>query len=416
MNQDKQIIVIGAGIVGISSALTLQREGFKVTLIDRKPAAAETSYGNAGLLATSTSLPLNNPGLWHQLPSIVLGTSHYVNYAMPYLLAHIPRFIYYLSMANETSAMRRGKAIRGLVYASLDVHRQWMREAGIESHLTEHGWLKLYPTEAQFAQAANERRLLRQQQVDIQELEQQDIAELEPDLRFSYARGLLVRDTLGIGNPATLCQSYLDLFLQTGGEFVQQEVTDLTQDAEQQWTLTLTDGVRLQSDRVVLSLGPWSADFLRRLGLKLPILYERGGHRMFDPASDGTLRRPVLDAEGGFVVAPMDGQYRVTCGVYLSDHRAPYRWDQLNRASRIAAERLPVGSPAAAEDWHGTRPSLPDYLPAIGETRLRGLWLNTAQHHVGLTMAPASAQLLARMMRNPEIQRDSPFTPARFNC
>ena len=413
---DYEIAVIGAGIVGIASALTLQRAGYRVCLVDKDEPGQQTSFGNAGLLATSPVVPINNPGLWRQLPAILLKQSHYVSYDWQYLLSNVTSFARYLSHATAISTQKRAKALKQLIYPSIEIHQQWMKQAGILNQLRDTGWLKLYTSTDLFNSTAFERKLLTQHQVDIEVLDTAQILELEPNLPATFRHGLLVRDSQSIDNPEAVSQAYTQLFINDGGSFIKTIVQSMNHpDSSHQWLIHTAGGQQITADKIVLSLGPWSKDFFFNMGIKLPMIYERGGHRMFNTKPEQLITRPVYDAEGGFIITPMQGLYRMTCGVQLTDRKKPYQWDQLNKAEQMARTRFPLDSAIDGKDWDGIRPCLPDYLPVIGETRHKGLWVNTGHQHQGLTMAPESARILTQLIQSAQDGSDTAYSAIRFN-
>lgn len=156
-------------------------------------------------------------------------------------------------------------------------------------------------------------------------------------------------------------------------------------------------------------------DFLKLANIKIPLIYERGAHRIFEQIENQPVTRPILDTDTGYLISPMEGKYRMTCGVYLADHNRPYNWKQLNYSEQVARTRFPLGDiDKTSKDWNGCRTALPDYLPIIGQTKRPGLWVNAGHHHIGLTMAPASAKLLSDMISKNELQLNSPYSPLRF--
>ncbi len=414
-DQSADIAVIGAGIVGISSALLLQRQGYRVHLLDRSAVAQETSFGNAGLLATSTLLPLNHPGLWRQIPTILSRQSNYVNFNWRYMLRNSPALTRYLREATQARTHFRASLLKSLIYRSIELHQQWLHEAEIGSRLRTTGWLKLYASAALYRQAQREHQWLKRYAVDAVPLDSQGIYQLEPDVAEHYTHGLWIRDTPSLDDPGAVCQGYFELFAQAGGRFQQADVTRLHRSTPGTWIID-SHGQSLSAERIVITLGAWSRNFLLGHGIRIPMLYERGAHRMYDLADTGHLSRPVYDAEAGFVVSPMESGCRLTCGVFLADLETSYDWSQLEHSEQVAQARLPLGRRRGVDsDWTGCRPTLPDYLPIIGETRLPGVWLNTGHHHIGMTMAPASAQHLVDLMTRPEKAVNNPFAADRFD-
>ncbi|MEM8853898.1 MAG: FAD-binding oxidoreductase, partial [Pseudomonadota bacterium] len=178
-------------------------------------------------------------------------------------------------------------------------------------------------------------------------------------------------------------------------------------------------GHRTQADSAVVCLGPWSRTFLKRVGMRVPMACERGYHMHYrGPAEGGNapLRRPIYDPKGGYVLSPMDQGLRLTTGVELTRRDAPKNTLQLERAERAAREAIGLGERLEDTPWLGSRPTLPDSRPAIGQAPgRRGLYLAFGHQHVGFSTGPGTARLLADIMEDkPPVIPKAPFDPSRF--
>ena len=187
-----KIAVIGGGIVGTSCALALQQRGLQVSLFDPDPVVKETSYGNAGVLSTSSVLPMNNAKLWGSLPSLLKGSLE-LQYRKGYLAKNLPWLARFMLVANQKSDNQRVAALYPLVRRSIELHRQWLELAGEASRLRETGWVKAYSSAQSFDGGEYERACLTGSGVCLELLDGQQLAELEPALqsalpgRFGYA-------------------------------------------------------------------------------------------------------------------------------------------------------------------------------------------------------------------------------------
>ncbi len=150
---------------------------------------------------------------------------------------------------------------------------------------------------------------------------------------------------------------------------------------------------------MVIALGPWAPDVLSPLGIKLPLAVKRGYHRHFRPPGNATLGRPVLDAENGYVLAPMEQGIRVTTGVEFAARDAAPTPVQFDRLLPEARELFALGEPIETQPWLGARPCFPDSRPVIARApRQRGMWLAFGHAHWGLTLGPVTGRLVAEMM------------------
>jgi D-amino-acid dehydrogenase len=173
----------------------------------------------------------------------------------------------------------------------------------------------------------------------------------------------------------------------------------------------------LDAGDVVIALGPWTPDVLGPLGIKLPLAVKRGYHRHFRPQGNAALSRPVLDAENGYVLAPMEQGIRVTTGVEFAARDAAPTPVQLDRLLPAARELFPLGEAVEAQPWLGARPCFPDSRPVISRApRQRGLWLAYGHGHWGLTLGPATGRLVAEMMTGATPFCDpKPYAADRFS-
>jgi len=172
----------------------------------------------------------------------------------------------------------------------------------------------------------------------------------------------------------------------------------------------------IEAGHAVITLGPWTNDFLRALRLRLPLAVKRGYHRHFHPRGNASLTRPVLDAEGGYVLAPMEQGIRLTTGVEFADRDAPPTPVQFDRVMPTAKRLFPLGAAVEPSPWMGSRPCLPDSRPVIGQAPGHPwLWIGAGHAHWGLTLGPATGRLVAEMMSGATPFCDpAPYRAERF--
>jgi len=210
-------------------------------------------------------------------------------------------------------------------------------------------------------------------------------------------------------------KAYAKLFEERGGRILRGEARTLRETAQgriQGWEVQTAEDIA-SAPAAVLALGPWADDVFRALGYRFPLGVKRGYHRHFRAEGNATLDRPVLDAERGYVLAPMAAGIRLTTGVEFASRDAPPTPVQLARAEPSAREIFPLGAPADDKTWLGRRPCLPDMLPIVGPApRHQGLWFDFGHHHLGFTLGPVTGRLLAEMMTG-----ETPFTdPAPYRA
>jgi D-amino-acid dehydrogenase len=411
-DRQADVIVLGAGIVGVSAAYAARQRGLSVILIDRREPGSETSYGNAGILSSGSILPLNQPSLWRALPAYIANRHAALRWDPAWAIRNVDWLVRFLANTAPSRSKPRATALHGLIGASLKLHREWIVKADAGQRIRETGWLKAWRSDA-VAAAKREQAFLAEYGIASQLLDRQAISALEPDIVPVYKVGLLHTQTASVDSPGAVVKAYARMFAGSGGEIRQSEIRAIAPDGEG-WRVALADG-GISSRHVVVALGPWSADLLRPLGYRVPLAFERGYHREFKPNPARSLRRPIHDAEGSFLMTPMEQGIRVTSGVELTARDAPSSFAQLDQVVPRARAVIEFGE-AVGEPWRGARPTLPDSLPMIGPApRHPGLWLAFGNQHIGFTTGPATGAAIAAMIEGAAPPFEvSAFSPSRY--
>ena len=412
-NKSIDVLVLGAGIVGLGLALKLQERGREVVLIDRAQAGAATSFGNAGLIERSTVLPYAFPRDLQTLLAYALGrrtAAHYHWSALPSLLPWMWRYWQHSSPALYP------KAIAGalpLIEHSWSEHQPLIAAAGVQDLVNERGWIKVFRTQESADQSLAMAEHSRRYGVQAHALTAAQLWALEPAVKTGVLGGVHYPDARQIQDPQALSSAYLKLFEQRGGRFVQGDARTL-QDEAQSWSVQTDEG-RLHATQAVLALGPWGEDMARQLGYHLPMGRKRGYHMHFQ-ASAPALKHTIVDVENGYAIAPMLQGLRLTTGAEFALRDAPATPVQLERIEPMARSLTALGERVDSQPWLGSRPCTADMLPLVGSApRHPGLWFSFGHAHHGLTQAASSGRLLAELMcgETPYID-PKPFRVERF--
>ena len=413
MVQDKaDVVVLGAGIVGVSTAYAARGRGLSVVLIDRREPGSETSYGNAGIISSGSIAPFNNPSLWRVLPKYLTNRHAALRWNPSWAVRNAGWVARFLADMSASRFKPRAAALHGLIGASAKLHREWIVKAEAGHRIRETGWLRAWRGDAITA-AKQEQALLAEYGIGSELLDRQAISALEPDILPVYKVGLLHTETASVDSPGAVVKAYARMFTGAGGNIRQSEVKAIVPDGDG-WRVVLASS-EMAARHVVVALGPWSAEILRPLGYRVPLAFERGYHREFKPNPARSLRRPVYDIDGGFIMTPMEQGIRVTSGVELTDRDAPSSFAQLDQVVPLARGVVEFGD-AVGEPWRGARPTLPDSLPMIGPApRHAGLWLAFGNQHIGFTTGPATGAAIAAMIAGAPPPYDvTPFAPGRY--
>jgi D-amino-acid dehydrogenase len=408
------VIVLGAGIVGVSAALHLVKRGLSVALVDRQRPGEATSYGNAGVIGGAGVYPSPFPRDFGMIARVALKLAPEANYH----LADLPKLAPFLWAYFKASAPERleetAHALRPLMANSVAEHETLMSEAGALRYLRKDGWISIYRSERGFLGMDMQLKLGEELGVRSRVLDPKGAAELEPNLAPVFHKAIHWPDIASVSNPLAVTQAYVQRFTALGGLVLSGDARSLHRSGNG-WRVDTAEGA-VDAPQAVIALGPWASDVLEPLGLRLPFAVKRGYHRHYRPQGNASLTRPIVDTERGYALAPMEQGHRLTTGAEFADRDAPPTPVQFDRLLPEARKLFPLGEPVETEPWMGARPCLPDMRPAIGPAPgLPGLWLDCAHNHFGLTLGPVSGRLLAEMMAGETPFCDpAPFAAERF--
>ncbi|WP_244491441.1 FAD-dependent oxidoreductase [Bosea sp. Root381] len=409
------VIVLGAGIVGVGAALHLQERGRNVLLVDRGEPGAETSHGNAGLIERASVVPYAFPREVGALAALATNRSIAVRYRPAALLKMAPWLARYWWNSAPDRLDRLGRAILPLIERCIDEHRRWTKAAGTEALMRAEGWIELYRTRRGLEQAARAACELASYGLAYDVLDRDTLREREPALLPGTVAGAVHwRDPVTVSDPGAVTRAYAALFAARGGTLEKADALALHQQGTD-WVLPIGQTM-WRAPEVVAALGPWSGDLYERLGYRFPLAFKRGYHMHYAAADEGGPRHPLCDAQAGFVLTSMRRGIRLTTGIELAGRDEPSDSWQLDRAESVARRLMPLGPRLDAEAWRGARPCFPDMLPVIGPApRHRGLWLAFGHAHHGFTLGPVTGRLLAEMMLGePTLCDPTAFAATRF--
>jgi D-lysine oxidase len=402
-------IILGAGIVGTSIALHLAKRGLSVALIDRAGLGEHTSFGNAGVIEGNTVFPPAFPSDLGALARIALNRASEAHYHLSFLPHVLPWLMAFRAASRPERLIETARLIRPLYARAVAEHETLLAEAGAAHFLRKTGWLKLYRSERTFAALKGEFDLAGEFGLPLQRLDAAGVHALETSLNPVFAHAVFWPQAASVSNPLAVTQAYAARFAVLGGVTLAGDARSLHR-AGRGWRVETNEG-GVDAPEVVVALGPWAGDLLRVLGLRLPLAIKRGYHRHFKVERNTTLARPVLDADVGYVIAPMEMGIRMTSGVEFAARDAAPTPVQFDRIMPYARELFPLDARADDKTWMGCRPCFPDSRPVIGRApNLPGLWLSIGHAHWGLTLGPATGRLIAEMMAG-----DPPFCdPAAY--
>lgn len=416
MTSPLKIAVVGAGIVGVSTALWLQRDGHTVTLFDRiEPGdPAQTSYGNAGLLARCAVVPVPTPGILNSVPKMLFDADGPLFMRWRYLPKLLPWLVPFLRGSDEATVRRTASALSDILGDSVDQHAAIAKGTGAEKYIETGRYTYLYKDRAGFAKDALGFNIRAEHGFTWDELDRNALCDIDPNLGPGYTFGAALHDHGWIANPGAYVAALFDTFRQQGGAFVQAEVDDIR--SGETGTQVMAEGESHAFDRLILSSGAWSRKLAERLGHHINMDTERGYHIMLREPSVRP-PNPYMIADAKFALTPMAEGVRAAGLVEFGGLKAAPSEKPI-ALFRRALDLVYPGMEWQAEDtWMGHRPSTADSLPLIGEsTKARGIYFAFGAQHIGLTSGPKTGRLIADMIGGRRTNLDlSPFRTDRFD-
>jgi len=401
--EQEDVVIVGAGVVGLTSALMLQRLGRSVVVIDPNPPGSGASYGNAGTIADFAIAPVGSPTLLKRLPSLVFDRQGPFSIRQGALLALLP---WLAQFARQSLPGRSENNMRAIAALTLDAGVRWQSlAADLEAqHLIQNkGCLYVFNGEAQYQAGRHDMRRRQTFGVKVELLNPGELAQLEPHLPQVEGGGAFFPDALSVSDPGHLVRLIAARAEADGVQILPESVVRLSAQ-KRHVVLQLGNGQRMTARQVVIAAGAHSKFLADQVGDLVPLETERGYHLEYDGESERVLR-PVCAAESGFYMSPMAGRLRVAGTVELGGVKAPPTPERLAFLSQRMRDIFP-DLKAASRSWLGFRPSMPDSRPVISESRVgRQIVYAFGHGHIGLTLAPMTASLVAALIQNtlPEI-------------
>ena len=409
----KRIIVIGAGICGVSTAIWLRRAGHDVLLLDRSQPGMGASYGNAGLLAQWAIVPLTEPGIWKNIPKYLIDPMSPLFLKWRYLPKLMPWLTEFLSYANEKSAKRTSEALMPLVADAVEQHKSLTKGTPAGTWITDSKFSYAYTDASAFKKDAYAWAIKAAGGMIPEILTDEEVQEEEP-ICGPLIKCLAVLKGQGhIFNPLGYVRELSKVFESMGGRFLLAKVLDFERVGETIEAI-VTDKGRLKCQKTVITAGIWSKNLMRKVGLDVPLETERGYHVTYKKPSQ-VPKNPMMIAIGKFAVTPMQEGLRCAGtvelgGIDLMPSRAP-----VSLIRHRVMQAFPNLTYETSEEWMGFRPSTPDSLPVIGELGNSGIFTAFGHQHVGITAGAKTGRMIADLIdrKVPNIDLE-PYHPSRY--
>ena len=409
------VVVVGAGIVGVSTALWLQRSGHKVILIDRAEPGEGTSYGNGGVLASCSVVPVTVPSLPFKAPGMLLDPESPLFLKWSYVPRMLPWLLRYLSHCRPSETARIAAALEPIVGDSLNDHQALVTGTPAEKWLVPSDYLYVYADRAAYEGDAYGWNLRREHGFTWTELEGDQFSTYDPNFGDANRFAVCLPDHGHITDPGQYVKDIAAHVEANGGRILTAEVSDIAVE-NGKVTGVVAGGETIPCDAAVVTAGVWSTSLAKRLGIKVPMETERGYHvELIEP--NIMPRAPVMVASGKYVATPMDGRIRLAGIVEFGGLDAPPSKKPVENLIKNIRAAMPGLTWKETRDWMGHRPAPSDSIPIIGAApNVNGAYFGFGHHHIGLTGGPKTGRILADLIggRIPNIDL-APYRPERFS-
>jgi D-amino-acid dehydrogenase len=405
------VIIIGAGIIGLSIAYYLQQEGRKVTLIDRKGVAQEASFGNAAGFAVTDLLPLASPGMLLKAPKWLADPLGPLTIRPSYLPKLTP-FLWRFFRASWPDQYQRSiTAQADLMNVARAEIKKIAEHPEMAAQIRSDGALHLYENEDDLRANDEHNREREKHNIPFRHLGREELDELQPGLSPHIKSATFLPTWQTVDEPHQWAQSLFKIISENGGELIEQNVTNV----DKSGSVTLENADVLNAKNVVIAAGAWSHKLAAQLGDKIPLETERGYNTTL-PVGAFDLKRQLIFGSHGFVMTPLSTGIRVGGAVEFAGLEAKPNYKRADIMLQKAKKFLPGLQTEGGKQWMGFRPSLPDTLPAIGNSSsAQNITYAFGHGHLGLTQSLATGRLVADLLAGRPAQIDmTPFNPSRF--
>jgi|TARA_B100000929_G_scaffold30621_1_gene22300 D-amino-acid dehydrogenase len=414
--QQREITVLGAGIIGMACAINLQRLGFNVTVVDQNDPGDGCSSGNTGIIAPSAMVPVNAPGLIKKIPAMLLDPLGPIAFRWKHIPQMLPWIFNFLKNGRASNVERIVDGLSALTSNALKEHQDLAGNGEASRWFRPSPYLYVYESEAVLAEEDYYWKLRRIHGISTRVLKGREVQEFEPALDPRFKCAVVMENGHGFStDPSQMVKALAFQFQSNGGKVIQSEVLQI-KILNQKPSSLITNAGSIPLQRLVIAAGAFSAKFATQLGERIPLEAERGYHIMLKNPGIAP-RYPIMNSSGKFVTTPMESGLRIGGLVEFGGLVANPNYKFASRLITHAKSMFPLIKINDFTEWMGHRPALPDSLPVIGQsTKFENIFYALGHHHIGLTTGPRTGRAVAELIAGQTPCIDlSPYSIRRFN-
>lgn len=408
------VVVIGAGIIGISCALKLQSEGKNVLVLDRKGVAAETSAGNAGAFAFSDVIPLATPGIMRKAPKWLIDPLGPLSLRPAYALKIIPWMFQFWRASWKDKYQAALAAQSRLMTLSKSALERQITAVNGEALILREGQLQLYEGEGEFKASLTGWETRKQHGVVFDFLESPEaIAAIQPGIHPRFTHAVFTPEWKNVVHPATWTQHLAETFKKRGGGIVIDAINSINLKGDH--VIVKSKDTDYETLHVVIAAGAWSKTLAQSIGDNLPLDTERGYNTTL-PVNAFDLKTHLSFSNHGFVISKAGEGVRVGGAVEFGGLELKPNYNRADILLNKAANFLPELDITGGKQWMGFRPSMPDSLPVISYSTQSTRVIYAFGHgHLGLTQSSGTAELVCELLLAKEASIPmAPYSATRF--
>lgn len=414
----KNVVVIGGGIIGLSSAYYLQQAGHTVTIIDKGNFTDNCSYGNAGYVCPSHFIPLATPGIvWQGLKWMLNSRSPF--YVKPSLNGSLIDWgLKFIRSANEKHVEQSAIPLRDIALFSQKEYETWAAMPGFDFSYEHKGVLEIFQTEKVQEHSHHTVEKGKELGLDVDLLDAQQLQSLEPHTKINALGAIYFKCDAHL-DPNKLMKQLFAHLKQQGVQMIGGEEVIGFEKQGNVIKKVITGGNAYAADEVVIATGSWSREVAALLDVKIPLMPGRG-YSVTLENSKYHLNHPAIFAEGRAAATPMQGnKIRFGGTMEVVSTKTPPRYQRVEGILQAVKRFLPefdIAMPSADKIWYGYRPCSADGLPYIGRVgKFSNAVVATGHSMLGLSLGPATGKLVGELIDEKRTSVDiTAFAVERF--
>ena len=408
-----KIAVIGAGIVGLSTANWLLNYGQDVTLFDKEDPGSQASYGNAGTYAKYANIPTNSSSFFYLFPYLLFNKNSPLFFRKKTIFKSLPWLYEYLKNCRPSKVKDTSQKLTSLLSLVDEGYKELFEEADVDDLIARESILYVWSNKLFFNSARKDFEIRAKTGVSINILNKDDISDLEPNINNIFYKGASFEGSYFAKNPKMISERLLKLFNKKDGKFINDNVVNIS--------FNDMDHVKIDTcnqtynfDRVVLCAGAWSKTLVEKVGDKVPLESERGYHIVYSHP-ENTISRPIAWQERGVYFTPMNEGIRAGGVVEFGGNSYEISTNVINYLKRTSTSVFP-NLESHKKEWVGLRPSVPDSLPVIGQSEKNPyIYYCFGHQHIGWSLGGISGKLIAQEICANKTDIDlKPYSIERF--